>query len=449
MNLADARALFPPDTVTVHEDRPDRRDRALDALAHWALRLTPVVAAEPPDGLVLDVTGCERLYGHERRMLAIIDASVRRLGFHTRAALASTRGGAWALARFAPTNHAITDPHDPVTALRPLPVQALRLDDECVRRLHDVGIERIEDLIDLPRRAIPARFGDDVLLRLDQARGDAFETIESVREPEPLEASRRFAGPTTRIEAIEQCAYELIGTIVETLRTQERGVTLLQLQLVRADAPPVDLEFSFSYPSRDLRHLWSIVRPRLERASLGYGVDAMHCRAARSRRIAHAQYEQWGGNGRATRRETDRHFGTLIDALTDRLGDQRVHFVDAQASHIPERAFRRRSTRTGTEPGRATPVATPDRPSWLETNPVPIRLMIMNPDGPIMRMRIGSLEHDIVTTLGPERIGPPWWDCPSDASARDFFKLQDEHGRWFWVCRELRTNRWLLIGEWT
>jgi protein ImuB len=35
---------------------------ALDRLALWASCYAPIVAADPPDGLVIDVTGCRRYH---------------------------------------------------------------------------------------------------------------------------------------------------------------------------------------------------------------------------------------------------------------------------------------------------------------------------------------------------------------------------------------------------
>ncbi len=60
---------------------------------------------------------------------------------------------------------------------RRTPVAALRLPDEVVRSLQDVGIERVAHLASKPRASLRLRFGGDVLLRLDQAltRGSLFK----------------------------------------------------------------------------------------------------------------------------------------------------------------------------------------------------------------------------------------------------------------------------------
>src|SRR5690606_36279014 len=61
--LADARARTPALRVVAH--RPDLDD----ALLGWVLedfgRFTPMIALDPPHGLMLDVTGCAHLFGGE------------------------------------------------------------------------------------------------------------------------------------------------------------------------------------------------------------------------------------------------------------------------------------------------------------------------------------------------------------------------------------------------
>lgn len=62
MDVAHARALLPTGDVRLAVHRPERDLAALHALAEWAERFAPVVSSDSPDGLLMDVSGCERLY---------------------------------------------------------------------------------------------------------------------------------------------------------------------------------------------------------------------------------------------------------------------------------------------------------------------------------------------------------------------------------------------------
>jgi nucleotidyltransferase/DNA polymerase involved in DNA repair len=62
-------------------------------------RYTPMVALDPPDGLILDITGCERLWEMESHLVSDLAARLAHHGFTLRLALAETPDRARALAR--------------------------------------------------------------------------------------------------------------------------------------------------------------------------------------------------------------------------------------------------------------------------------------------------------------------------------------------------------------
>jgi len=47
--------------------------------------------------------------------------------------------------------------------------------------------------------------------------------------------------------------------------------------------------------------------------------------------------------------------------------------------------------------------------------------------------------HRVVAAEGPERIAPPWWPAMDGDSApppaRDYYRVEDEAGRRFWLFR--------------
>ena len=97
MALADARAMYPALPVADAEPEADRR--LLVAVADWCDRYTPLVGLDPPDGLMLDITGCAHLFGGEAALAHDLMTRLAHQGFHARAAIADTVGCAWAVAR--------------------------------------------------------------------------------------------------------------------------------------------------------------------------------------------------------------------------------------------------------------------------------------------------------------------------------------------------------------
>src|SRR6266705_5353143 len=96
--LAQARAMHPTFTAVPEDQAADAR--LLDAIADGCQRYTPLIAVDPPDGVLLDIGGCAHLFGGEANLRDDLLARAARSGFSARAAIASTIGAASAMARF-------------------------------------------------------------------------------------------------------------------------------------------------------------------------------------------------------------------------------------------------------------------------------------------------------------------------------------------------------------
>ena len=64
MPLADARAVNPG--LQVLDDQPDLTNKLLNRIAVWCIRFTPCASIDPPDGILLDASGCTHLWGGDR-----------------------------------------------------------------------------------------------------------------------------------------------------------------------------------------------------------------------------------------------------------------------------------------------------------------------------------------------------------------------------------------------
>jgi protein ImuB len=128
--------------------------RALRRLAFSCTRYAPLVTPDPPNGVFFDVAGSAHLFRGEA---ALIDDLIERLedtSISARATIADTPGCAWAVARF--SNQTIVSAGRASEAIASLPVAALRLPEETVSSLRDVGIERVAQLASKPRATVRA-----------------------------------------------------------------------------------------------------------------------------------------------------------------------------------------------------------------------------------------------------------------------------------------------------
>ena len=123
----DAAALV-PDLVSA-EAEPEADAAALTALADWCVRFSPAVAIDAPDGLFLDVTGVDHLWGGEAQMLTDFSARLTANGLPFRCAIADTPGAAWALAHYGRDGED-RPPGGQAELLKSLPPAALRFETQ-------------------------------------------------------------------------------------------------------------------------------------------------------------------------------------------------------------------------------------------------------------------------------------------------------------------------------
>jgi protein ImuB len=89
------------------------------------------------------------------------------------------------------------------------------------------------------------------------------------------------------------------------------------------------------------------------------------------------------------------------------------------------------------EGGLAQDSITPTRPLRLFERPEEIAAMAEVPDGPPARFNWRRVHHEVTHTEGPERIAMEWWrDEAGRPLTRDYFRVEDQNGRRFWLYRE-------------
>ncbi len=428
MALTQARMLVPD--LDVRDSDPEGDQAFLLRLARAAARRwTPRAALSGPDGLWLDLTGTAHLFGGEEEMCRRIIAACSRFGLAARIAVAGTSGAAFALARFGGETIRILDEGEESEALNAFPIAALRLDPSILAGLRRLGIDTIGKLASMPRAPLQRRFGPDLLLRLDQARGLAAEPLDPVFPAQPVSVRLRFVEPIATPEAIGQALEEGLGRLVRRLAGAWLGVRRLEISCVRVDGETQCIEIGTARATRDGPHLVRLALPRVEEIEPGFGLERIILVARRTERLEPETISKdWTGDGK----ESSEDLALLVDRLSGRLGRERIYRPASVESDVPERSVRRISP---LEPA-------PSWPRW----PRPVRLlhppepvgdvMALLPDQPPRRFTWRGSAYRVRQADGPERIHGEWWRNASEALAvRDYFQVEDEEGRRFWLFR--------------
>ena len=450
MTLADARAMHP--SLDVH-DADHMADAALlEAIADWGDRYTPLIGFDPPDGLMLDVSGCAHLFGGESAMRQDVIARLARQGLKAQAGVADTPGCAWAVARYGDV--ALVPPNGKHDALLPLPLAALRIDRTTVSALAQAGLKCIADVIDRPRAPLAARFGESLLRRLDQALGREEEVI-TPRLPIPSYVTeQRFPEPialqTDVLGIIEYLASELS----QVMERHDTGARLLQAALFRVDGKVHRIEAGASQPLRDPERIQNLFVERLnvigDECDPGFGYDVIRLSALTVERLRASQIGLAG----------ESHAGELkhlIDRLSARFGARRLTRQLPNDTHIPEFAVTNAPAQFVRDGCAAVLLAQdrliPARPLRLFARPEPIETVAEVPDGPPTRFRWRQVSHEVAAAEGPERIAMEWWrDEQGRALTRDYFHVESNQGARVWIYREglygreTSQPRWFVHG---
>jgi protein ImuB len=65
-----------------------------------------------------------------------------------------------------------------------------------------------------------------------------------------------------------------------------------------------------------------------------------------------------------------------------------------------------------------------------------VSVLYATPEGAPRRFVWRKLSHIVARSEGPERIAPEWWRERSTARLRDYYRVEDESGRRYWLFRE-------------
>ena len=473
--MARAEAVAIQRHLLLCEEDPAKDRQALERLAEWAERYSPIVSLEEaavPQSLLLDITGCAACFHGEDRLAQQAARELRGRGWDARVAVASTLGAAWGVAHVsgewrvasgeqnaeqdALPAFRLVPSAETEQALGPLPLSALRLPEGAVATLAALGIERIGQLVSLPRSGVPGRFGADVLRRLDQAMGHLPEVIVPHQPVREIQASCSFAQPTDRIDVVRHAADRLLERIEATLRSRNRGARKLECWLyheaLTPEAPPVCIEVGLFRPSGSARHLSKLLGARLERVRIAEPIVRLCLRVPSVEFMVQRQFELFDAD--ASQLE---ELGDLIDRLASQFGSEAVTFARLVEDCQPEYACRFEpaiaKSANSKNPGKHKSITPPvaaeaviegHRPLLVWPVPLPIHVVAVLPSGEPRQFVWLGREYTVSQCWGPERIETGWWR--GHDVQRDYYTVATDVGTRLWLFRRHQDNHWFLHG---
>ncbi|MBV8614816.1 MAG: DNA polymerase Y family protein, partial [Acetobacteraceae bacterium] len=219
----------------------------------------------------------------------------------------------------------------------------------------------------------------------------------------------------------------LAEAVCATLERRGLGARRLDLVFERVDATVQVLSAGLARPARAPRHFARLLVERLDRIHPGLGVEAMRLVVPHVERLGPVQAEALAGDATAD-------IAALVDRLGNRFGANRVYRMEPVESDVPERAARRVPALA--PPGPVALWPTLPRPVRLFPYPQPVQALSVLPDHPPAAFVWRRVRHRVRRADGPERVSGEWWKREREVAAvRDYWAVEDEEGRRFWLYR--------------
>jgi protein ImuB len=433
LSLADARARVQPLRVVEADERADLK--FLESIADWCDRFTPLVALDPPHGIILDISGCAHLFQGERAMVETIAGELSAFGLTARHAIAGTPAAARALARHA--SGTIAAPGEEEKFVSSLPVTVFAGEHAVAVALKRAGLKTIGEVAGRSWQELRARFGASFVFMLDQLLGKADSPI-SPRLPVPDYITEQcFPEPVATSEVIERTLFALSATMSKRLEERGKGARALEAAFFRTDGAVFRIGVETGRPLKEKQTIVKLFRERLDALKdpldPGFGFDLIRLSAYR---VENFIYEAASFDENAQ----DRHeISALIDRLSARYSAARVLRFRAEDTHIPECAAREiaaQEQQTADWQAIRAEHEPPRRPLRLLADPEPVSVIAEVPEGPPLRFTWRRAAHSIVRAEGPERIALRWWKENFANRTRDYFRVEDNEGRRYWLYRE-------------
>lgn len=431
--LTDARARVPALDVVEADYSAD--NALIEAIADWCDRFTPLVALNKPHGLLLDISGCAHLFGGETALLRTVCDFLHQQEIKVQAAIAGTSVAANILARGA--NGSVVESGKEKEAVSELPVFVLGIDEKIVYALKRAGLKTIGEVASRSPSELTARFGAAFTFILEQARGYNGQPIKPRCAIPDYVAERRFAEPVATIEVIGRTISSLAATLETLLEERGQGARRLEASFFRTDGVVRRILLETGRPLRDAAAIGAYYAERLEVLAdpldPGFGFDLIRLSALAVEKLEYRAAEFQSS-------QDEQEVADLIDRLSARFGANRITRFLSVNTHIPEHAAAFCPAQRGKNPSSWPQIRheneTPRRPLHMLSPPEPVETKFIEvPDGPPKLFVWRRATHQIVRSEGPERIAMEWWR-DSEAKSRDYFQVEDEDGRRFWLYRD-------------
>lgn len=230
-----------------------------------------------PEGLgcaYLDVTGCQGLFGEDAVLaIKIAEAIKDETGLAALVGVAGTRFAARTAASCAGSRKArVVTPGEEKGFLAPLPVEILTENEEILRRLDLLGIERVGEYSALPASDVGVQFGPHGQMAHQLALGMDGNHVLVQETPPLLEKGIDLWEPIESFEALKLKVYAIVDELAFRLHRGGWMCREVKITLMMSDDRVKEMRLSLSEPTAPVSELKGRIERLLKRQRYGSGV---------------------------------------------------------------------------------------------------------------------------------------------------------------------------------
>ncbi|MEK6406664.1 MAG: DNA polymerase Y family protein [Acidobacteriota bacterium] len=460
---------------------PDLKQRYA-ALVDCAYAFSPLVEETAGNTVVLDIEGCELLFGSPREIAKEIARHAAELGLKVNVAIAQNPDAAIHAARCF-SGITVIDPGKEAKRLGDLPLASLdaslaRVEAdraaEILETLEIWGIRSFRDFAALPEAGVSERLGPEGVRLQKLACGETDRPLLLSKPAPGFEKSLELDDPIELLEPLSFILARLLNQLCANLQAHGLAVDELRLRLKLEDKTEHERAIRLPFPMRDGRVFLKLLLLDIESHPPKCAIVAVSitCEPAKPRSIQNGLFQPLAPEpekleltlARLARLVGANNVGSpeLVD--THRPGAFRIkRFIVKRDVNRRGRRARGANNLTGRggegARGRANP-----RSSILHSRSVlgfrvfrpPLRAEVETPGGWPTRIKAQaaagrSIRGKILHLAGPWRTSGDWWT--EDRWSRDEWDVavagsdaSSEKGTLYRIYHDLRSDAWFVEG---
>jgi len=476
------------------------------ALVDCAYAFSPLVEETAENTVVLDIEGCELLFGSPREIAKEIARHAAKLGLKVNVAVAHNPDAAIHAASCF-TGVTVIAPGKEAKRLGDLPLEALdatlaRVEADRAAKILETlelwGIRSFREFAALPEAGVSERLGPEGVRLQKLARGESDRPLLLAKPAPGFEKSIELDDPIELLEPLSFILARLLNQLCANLQAHGLAVDSFQLRLKLEDKTEHQRAIRLPFPMRDSRVFLKLLLLDIEShpPQLAIVAVSITCEPAKPRSIQNGLFQPLAP-------EPEKLELTLA-RLTRLVGESNVGSPELVNTHRPG-AFRIKRFSVNRGSGRKTPRgkrgrggegekgrrgeegrggASPRRPVSLSsplslsTSPhlpfspspslplasllgfrvfrPPLRAEVEAPSGWPTRIKAQagagrSIRGKVLRLAGPWRTSGDWW--AEDGWARDEWDVavagseaSQERGTLYRIYRDLRSDGWFVEG---